>query len=94
MRLTANEISTIKQSVLALDASADVFLFGSRIDDSLRGGDIELLIKSKIIQKRDLRAIRQGFFDVFGEQKMDLLLDVGDTDNAFINMIKPKAIKL
>jgi len=94
MRLTTDEISNIKQSVLALDASADVYLFGSRIDDALRGGDIDLLIKSEIIQKRDLRTIRQRFFDVFGEQKMDLLLDGGDTNNAFINMIKPKSIKL
>lgn len=72
MRLTADEISNIKQSVLVLDASADVYLFGSRVDDALRGGDIDLLIKSKTMKKQDLRIIRQGFFDVFGEQKMDL----------------------
>ena len=94
MRLTEDEINNIKNSVLSLDQHADVYLFGSRLDDSKRGGDIDLLIKSKKLNKHDLRKIRWQFFDRFGEQKMDLVLDSGDLNNAFINMIKPKAIKL
>ena len=94
MRLTEDEINNIKKSVLSLDEHAGVYLFGSRVDDSQRGGDIDLLITSRRLKKRDLRTIRREFFDRFGEQKMDLLLDAGDTNNAFINMIKPNAIKL
>ena len=94
MRLSDNEINTIENSVLILDKSARVYLFGSRVDDSKRGGDIELLIESNVLTKKDLLKIRRQFFDIFGEQKMDLVLDSGDTNNAFINMIKPKAIKL
>ena len=94
MRLTEDEISNIKNSVLSLDQHADVYLFGSRVDDARRGGDIDLLISSTKLNKQDLRKIRWQFFDSFGEQKMDLVLDSGDTSNAFINMIKPKAIKL
>ena len=94
MRLSIDEINNIKQSILELDAEADVYLFGSRVDNALRGGDIDLIIKSKKLNKHDLRKIRGQFFSVFGEQKMDLVLDSGDLNNAFINMIKPKAIKL
>lgn len=94
MRLTSTEINTIKQSVLALDAKASIYLFGSRTDDSKRGGDIDLLIESQQLTKYDLRKIRQQFFNVFGEQKMDLVLDAGKSNQAFINMIKPKAVKL
>lgn len=94
MRLTKDEVNTIKNSVLSLDQHADVYLFGSRVDDSKRGGDIDLLIVSEKLNKHDLRKIRWQFFDRFGEQKMDLVLDVGDINNAFINMIKPNAIKL
>ncbi|GFO71247.1 toxin [Bathymodiolus japonicus methanotrophic gill symbiont] len=94
MRLTKDEINNIKNSVLTLDASADVYLFGSRVDDSKRGGDIDLLITSTRLNEQNLRTIRRQFFDRFGEQKMDLFLDAGDTNNAFINMIKPNAIKL
>ena len=77
MRLTNKEIDTIKNSVLALDADARVYLFGSRVDDAKRGGDIDLLIESNILTKQDLRKIRWQFFGVFGEQKMDLVLDTG-----------------
>ena len=94
MRLTESEVNNIKNSVLSLDEHASVFLFGSRVDDSKRGGDIDLLIKSKKLNKHDLRKIRAQFFSAFGEQKMDLVLDSGDKNNAFINMIKPEAIKL
>lgn len=94
MRLTEDEVNTIKNSALSLDKHAHVYLFGSRADDSKRGGDIDLLITSKKLVKQDLRIIRWHFFDHFGEQKMDLVLDPGDSNHAFINMIKPKAVKL
>jgi len=94
MRLTNKEINTIKGSVLALDASAHVYLFGSRVDDAKRGGDIDLLIESNSLTKQDLRKIRWQFFDIFGEQKMDLVLDTGIENQAFIHMIKPTAVQL
>ncbi len=94
MRLTNKEIDTIKNSVLALDADAHVYLFGSRVDDTKRGGDIDLLIESNILTKQDLRKIRWQFFERFGEQKMDLVLDAGIENQAFINMIKPTAVQL
>ena len=94
MRLTNKEIDTIKNSVLALDADTRVYLFGSRIDDAKRGGDIDLLIESNILTKQDLRKIRWQFFGVFGEQKMDLVLDTGIENQTFINMIKPTAVQL
>ncbi|SHE20524.1 nucleotidyltransferase domain-containing protein [methanotrophic endosymbiont of Bathymodiolus puteoserpentis (Logatchev)] len=94
MRLTHKEIDTIKNSVLSLDADARIYLFGSRIDDAKRGGDIDLLIESSILTKQDLRKIRWQFFGVFGEQKMDLVLDTGIENQTFINMIKPTAVQL
>jgi predicted nucleotidyltransferase len=94
MRLSNAEINTIKTTVLELDLQAHVFLFGSRVDDSKRGGDIDLLIESKKISKQDLRTIRRQFYAKFGEQKMDLIID-NDIDNqAFISMIKPKSVPL
>jgi len=94
MRLSNKEIETIKNSVLALDANAHVYLFGSRVDDTKRGGDIDLLIESTVLTKQDLRKIRWHFFERFGEQKMDLILDAGIENQAFIQMIKPTAVQL
>ena len=47
MRLTEQQIQTIKQVVVMLAGdSAKITLFGSRVDDTKKGGDIDLLIYS------------------------------------------------
>lgn len=47
MRLTPSQIHAITQTVSRLTGgTAEVFLFGSRLDDRARGGDIDLLIET------------------------------------------------
>ena len=47
VRLTPAQILTITQTVSRLtDGTADIFLFGSRLDDLARGGDVDLLIET------------------------------------------------
>ena len=43
MRLKEAEVQAIKSTIQALDAKAKIYLFGSRADDTKRGGDIDLL---------------------------------------------------
>lgn len=46
MRLTAAQISAITASVARLAGeSARVWLFGSRVRDDMRGGDVDLLLE-------------------------------------------------
>lgn len=46
MRLLPDQIETIGRTVAELaGAEASVRLFGSRVDDSARGGDIDLLVE-------------------------------------------------
>jgi predicted nucleotidyltransferase len=48
MRLTPAQIDTIQSTVHAvLGDGAVVSLFGSRLDDSRRGGDVDLLIEAQ-----------------------------------------------
>jgi predicted nucleotidyltransferase len=47
MRLAANEQSAICEAIKAVDAEALIYLFGSRVDDAGKGGDIDLLVLSK-----------------------------------------------
>lgn len=54
MRLNNNEINEIKAVTHSVfGANALVTLFGSRIDDSKKGGDIDLLIKCNKTISRD-----------------------------------------
>lgn len=47
MRLTERQLATIRQTVSGIvGPDAQVFLFGSRLDDGARGGDLDLLVES------------------------------------------------
>ena len=46
MRLSKKEIDSIKNIISLYCPDAKIYLFGSRLDDSKRGGDIDLFIIS------------------------------------------------
>ena len=94
MRLTNSERETLKTAIHELDKNAQVFLFVSRVDDSKKGGDIDVLIFSKHLTKSTLRKIKRQFCNKFGDQKMDLVLDSGELETPFVRMIFPMAVSL
>jgi len=78
MRLSAPTRTTIRETVRSvLGPSATVRLFGSRADDSARGGDIDLLVESAtVIDQPTLAAARIGALlqMALGGQRMDVLI--------------------
>ena len=44
MRISEDEMRHIKESFALLFGEGEVYLFGSRTDDSLKGGDIDLFL--------------------------------------------------
>lgn len=46
MRLSAHELQSIRDTLLAQDANGRIWLFGSRTDDARRGGDIDLYFET------------------------------------------------
>ena len=77
MRLNQKQIDYFKKLSLEIFNSSDIYLFGSRTDDSLRGGDIDIYIqtdKKEDILKSKIIFLRE-FEKVFGEQKIDLIID-------------------
>ena len=95
MRLSVDKIKSVKRLSLKLFNSSDVYLFGSRTDDSLKGGDIDLYIqtsKKEDILKSKIVFLRE-FEKEFGEQKVDLLID-NQTVHKDIFEIAKKGIRL
>ena len=47
MRLSKNQVAIIKSIIFkSTNSNSQIYLFGSRLDDKKRGGDIDLLIKT------------------------------------------------
>ena len=77
MRLNQHQINYFKKLSLQIFNSTNIYLFGSRTDDSLKGGDIDIYIqttqKDNILQSKII--FLREFEKEFGEQKVDLLID-------------------
>ncbi len=81
MRLTPFQQQTICQNALRFfGEQTQVWLFGSRIDDTKRGGDIDLYIEPQLQEIHNLVMAKLKFLRALhlslGEQKIDVVLAV------------------
>ena len=84
MRLKPEHAAFLKNAVLEILPDAEVRLFGSRVDDRKRGGDIDLLvIADRRLTLRERIQIQVAFWKKFGEQKIDIATFERDEDSAF-----------
>lgn len=72
MRLNKKERDAIVSAIKKFDPAAEIWLFGSRTRDDLKGGDIDLLIVSEIIDFHEKIDILVDIKMKIGEQKIDL----------------------
>ena len=78
MRLTPHEIQTIRQVAKEIyGETVEVYLFGSRTDDTKRGGDIDLLVRTSSAKQGILARIRMAaqLKWLLGDQKIDIVGD-------------------
>jgi len=93
MRITDDEKNVIVDAVKNTDPDAKVWLFGSRANDSKKGGDIDIgILSSKVGVMEEIR-IRQKICDKIGEQKIDLVVSK-DGQQAFFEHIVIKGVLL
>lgn len=93
MRLQPQEVTIIKEAVLSLDPQARVFLYGSRVDPARKGGDIDLLIFSKLLKDIDSIKILKRIYENMEEQKIDILI-TAETNDPFVQIALKGAIEL
>ena len=98
MRLTDQYINLIQKTAARhFGNSTHVYLFGSRVQDNLKGGDIDLLIKT---DEDKMTFINKVLFLVdlkkqLGDQKIDVVFDKENKSNQFfLKTIKQKSTQL
>lgn len=86
MRVKPYEIEVIKNSFKRVFKSGKIFLFGSRVDDSKKGGDIDLFIeiddKTNLFEKK-IKFLAQ-IKKILGEQKIDVVFN--EDENRLIEL--------
>lgn len=94
MRLNHYYIETIKSTFYDIFSSGSISLFGSRVDDSQRGGDIDLYleINEKPTLEKKLKFLAT-LKRALGEQKIDVVFNE-DSSRDIQKEIKKWAVKL
>lgn len=90
MRISNKYISVFKKYFLEFFHEGDIYLFGSRVDDSKKGGDIDLYLE--VLDHSDLFDKKIKFLSrikrELGDQKIDIVFN---TDSS--RLIEQEAIK-
>ncbi len=72
MRLSPQERAAIKKIIEGKDLKAEIYLYGSRADDSLSGGDIDILVISETLTFPDKLDLLSEIKTALGDQKIDM----------------------
>ena len=94
MRLDAEQTSALEYALGLI--TDEVYLFGSRLDSSRKGGDIDLLVFSKQDSFQLSQQITLRFFEKC-EEKIDVVVmdpnRLTDEQQAFLNLIEKQRLK-
>jgi predicted nucleotidyltransferase len=77
MRLSQNQINTFLDKFYSIFGEGQIYLFGSRVDDSKRGGDIDLYLnptnRTDLFQKK-IKFLARVKREI-GDQKIDIVFN-------------------
>lgn len=94
MRLEKRDQIIIKKTILDMFEDAKISLFGSRVDDSKKGGDIDLLVETRkdVAFQDEIKLLSQ--FETNGIfRKVDLVIDAPNKRNQeFIKSITKRIV--
>jgi len=99
MRLTRDQIAAIRQAAEeSFGEGSQVWLFGSRVDDRRRGGDIDLLVRPAQAAcipdlKRKVRFLGR-LERSLGERKVDVLVDTAGDCRPIVRLAHETGVRL
>ena len=95
MRISELIYHSIKKRIQGSIPNAEVFLFGSRADDSAKGGDIDLLLLTEEkLPLASIKRIRRLILNDIGEQKIDIVNFPKSITHPFKSLALESAIRL
>jgi predicted nucleotidyltransferase len=99
MRLTAEQIATIKHAATeCFGPGAQVMLFGSRVDDSKRGGDIDLLVRPHGLPPEQYLTRKIRFLGqlerALGERKIDIVIEQAEDRRPIVEAARQTGVNL
>ncbi len=95
MRLKREQAEFLKQSIQKYLSEPAVYLFGSRVNDHEKGGDIDILvIGEKELTGEQKRELKIEFYKKFGLQKIDIVSFKEDEPSTFKKLALLEAEKL
>ena len=99
MRLTPEQAAIILSAAAeAFGSDARVWLFGSRVDDAKRGGDIDLLIEAVQLPAVEsfMRKVRflGKLEDGLGERKIDVVIQHPGDTRAIVRIAHETGLRL
>lgn len=95
MRISKEQIELLKKNILTLLPNAAIYLFGSRADNTKKGGDVDIMVLSdrELIWK-EKSMIKYKYFEKFGEQKIDIVSFSFKDKNPFKQLVIKEGVKL
>ncbi len=95
MRLDRDIANYLKQVIQTEIPGSSIYLFGSRVDENARGGDIDIMVlTNEPVEKRIFRKIRLRFIKRLGWRKIDLINFTYADESTFRKLIDTNCIKL
>ena len=95
MRVPKEQINFLKNNIKNYLPEAKIYLFGSRVYNDKKGGDMDILvIASKELSRQDKRNIKIAFYQTFGDQKIDITSFNFEDNSPFKNLALLEGIEL
>jgi predicted nucleotidyltransferase len=95
VRVKTEHIKFLKRSIKKYLPDAAIYLIGSRANDELKGGDIDILvIDEKELSGQEKRNIKLEFYKELGEQKLDIVSTKRDDRSIFKEIALLDSVKL
>ncbi|MBL8336309.1 MAG: nucleotidyltransferase domain-containing protein [Rhodoferax sp.] len=94
MRLNSAELDAIRALLRAVDPAGRIYLYGSRVDDARRGGDIDLFLEASRAIDLKTALTTQHLLTAACDTKVDLLVKSPGEGDLPIHQIARRGVQL